>query len=92
MTITTIISDAMPASSSRNGRTGGERRGTVDMEAAQQDRVSVSGRAQTMFAADQSRKLDVIRERVRRGYYLDGYITEQIVDSVAREIEAALGR
>ena len=92
MTITTIISDAMPVSSQRNGRTAGERRGAMDTDAANQDQVSVSGRAQAMYAADQSRKLDVIRERVRRGYYLEGYITEQIVDCVAREIEAALGR
>jgi hypothetical protein len=45
-----------------------------------------------MYSADQSPKLDLIRERVRRGYYLDGYITEQVVDTVAREIEAAMGR
>jgi hypothetical protein len=92
MTISTIISNAAPASSLRSGRIEGERRGTVDKEEANRDRVSVSGRAQAMYSADQSRKLEVIRERVRRGYYLDGYITEQVVDSVAREIEAAMGR
>jgi hypothetical protein len=92
MTISTIISNAAPAGSLRSGRTEGERRGPVDKEVASRDRASVSGRAQAMYSADQSPKLDVIRERVRRGYYLDGYITEQIVDSVAREIEAAMGR
>jgi len=62
------------------------------MDKESRDRVSVSGRAQALYSADQSRRLDVIRERVRRGYYLDGYIMEQVVDSVAREIEAAMGR
>jgi hypothetical protein len=92
MTISTIISNAAPASSLRSGRIEGERRGAVDKEEANRDRVSVSSRAQAMYSADQSPKLEVIRERVRRGYYLDGYITEQVVDSVAREIEAAMGR
>jgi hypothetical protein len=92
MTITTIISNAAPAGSLRSGRTEGERRGAVEMDKESRDRVSVSGRAQALYSADQSRRLDVIRERVRRGYYLDGYIMEQVVDSVAREIEAAMGR
>jgi hypothetical protein len=92
MTIATIISNAAPVGSVRNGRVGEERRGTVAENAAARDRVSFSGQARALYAADQSRNLDVIRERVRRGYYLDGYVTEQVVDSVAREIEAALGR
>jgi hypothetical protein len=92
MTISTIISNASPVSSMRSGRVGEERRGTVASEETTRDRVSVSGKAQVMFSADEARKLDVIRERVRRGYYLDGYVTEQVVDSVAREIEAAMGR
>jgi len=92
MTIATIISNATPAGSIRTSRVGDERRGTVAQDTATGDRVSVSGQAQAMFSADQSRKLDVIRERVRRGYYLDGYVTEQVVDVVAREIEASLGR
>ncbi len=92
MTISTIISNAMPAGSFRSGRVGEEQRGTVVRTSAGRDRVSVSGQAQAMYAAEQTSKLEVIRERVRRGYYLDGYVTEQVVDSVAREIEATLGR
>ncbi len=92
MTISTIISNAAPVSSMRGGRVGEERRGAVAAHETIRDRVSVSGRALALNAADDARKLDVIRERVRRGYYLDGYVTEQVVDSVAREIEAALGR
>jgi hypothetical protein len=92
MTISTIISNAAPAGSMQNSRVGEERRGAVEQEAAARDRASVSGQAQVMYASDQTRKLDVIRERVRRGYYLDGYVTEQVVDSVAREINASLGR
>jgi|WetSurMetagenome_2_1015567.scaffolds.fasta_scaffold832641_1 hypothetical protein len=92
MTISTIISNAAPVGSVRGNRSGEERRGTVAQDAAARDRVSFSGQAHALYAADQSKKLDVIRERVRRGYYLDGYVTEQVVDSVAREIEAAMGR
>ena len=52
MTISTIISNAAPAGSLRSGRTEGERRGTVDTEEANRDRVSVSGRAQALYSAD----------------------------------------
>jgi hypothetical protein len=92
MTISTIISNATPAGSIRGGRVGEERRGSVASDGMARDRVSVSGQAQSLYSADQTRKLDVIRERVRRGYYLDGYVTEQVVEVVAREIEASLGR
>jgi hypothetical protein len=92
MTISTIISNAAPVSSVRGNRVGEERRGPVAAEDTTKDRVNVSGRARSLYSADETRKLDVIRERVRRGYYLDGYVTEQVVDSVAREIEAAMGR
>jgi hypothetical protein len=92
MTISTIISNASPVGSMRTGRVGEERRGAVAHEEKNLDRASVSGRAQALYSSDETRKLDVIRERVRRGYYLDGYVMEQVVDSVAREIEAAMGR
>ena len=92
MTISTIISNAASVSALRGNRAGEERRGAVAAEESTKDRVSVSGRARALHSADETRKLDVIRERVRRGYYLDGYVTEQVVDSVAREIEAAMGR
>lgn len=92
MTIETIISNAMPASPAKGARGAGERRGTMEQGMGQADRVNLSARARSLYDADQDRKLDVIRERVRRGYYLDGYVMEQVVDSVARDIEAALGR
>lgn len=92
MTISTIISNAAPVSSVRGNRVGEERRGAVAAEEVTRDRASLSGRAQALYSADETRKLDVIRERVRRGYYLDGYVMEQVVDSVAREIEAAMGQ
>ena len=92
MTISTIISNAAPVSSTRGNRVGEEQRGPVAAEGKTRDRVSVSGRAQALFSAELSLEMEERDVRVRRGYYLDGYVTEQVVDSVAREIEAAMGR
>ncbi len=91
MTIEAIFRDAGSAERSINDRPAGAQGGTMEGEKGDADHIHLSREAQALLSGGNFQRLDVIRERVRRGYYLDPDITEQIIDSVAREIESATG-
>ncbi|MCC6398280.1 MAG: hypothetical protein IT282_14800 [Bacteroidetes bacterium] len=92
MTIDSIMSNTGSADMVRKGRAVGERSTMAEGEAEHGDRVDVSRKAQALYSAGKLEKLEMIRERVRQGYYLHPEITEQVIECVARDIEAATGR
>jgi hypothetical protein len=92
MTIDSIMSNTGSADMVKKGRAVAERSTVADGEAGHGDRVSVSGKAQALYSAGKLERLEMIRERVRQGYYLHPEITEQVIECVARDIEAATGR
>jgi len=53
---------------------------------AGKDRVQVSGRARTLFQADQAARLDEIRQRLESGYYNSQDVTEKIVDGIMDDL------
>jgi hypothetical protein len=54
------------------------------------DRITVSGQAKALYEADQTQKFDIMRERVRMGYYLKKEVLERVVDALAREVSAEI--
>ncbi|HUI10198.1 MAG TPA: hypothetical protein VL221_07710 [Bacteroidota bacterium] len=53
---------------------------------ASKDRVQVSGRARTLFEADQAARLDEIRKRLESGYYNSQDVTEKVVDGIMDDL------
>jgi anti-sigma28 factor (negative regulator of flagellin synthesis) len=53
----------------------------------QSDRVEVSEEARALYEAEQSNRLEMIREKIREGFYLDEQVTERIVDALVKEIQ-----
>jgi len=52
------------------------------------DRFIVSGQAKALFEAERNGKFDVVRERVRLGYYLKKDVLDQVVAALAKEVSA----
>ena len=50
------------------------------------DQFIVSGRANTMYEAEWTGKFEVVRERVRLGYYFKKDVLDQVVDALAKEV------
>jgi anti-sigma28 factor (negative regulator of flagellin synthesis) len=51
------------------------------------DRVEVSEEARALYEAEQSNRLERLRENIRHGLYLDEQVTERIVDALLKEIQ-----
>jgi|WetSurMetagenome_2_1015567.scaffolds.fasta_scaffold30310_3 hypothetical protein len=49
------------------------------------DFVVISTKAKALYENGETQKFDVIRERVRLGYYLKGEILDHVVSALARE-------
>jgi hypothetical protein len=60
-------------------RPGGVRDGDTDQ-------FIVSGQAKTMYEAERAHKFDVVRDRVRLGYYLQKGVLDQVVDALAKDV------
>jgi hypothetical protein len=63
-----------------------ERRG--DVRDGDADQIVVSTQAKALYEAERARSFDVVRERVRLGYYLKKEVLDQVVDALAREVSA----
>ena len=50
--------------------------------------VHVSDQALARYEADQSRKFEAIRERMRLGYYANKDVVDQVVSALARDMTA----
>jgi len=53
------------------------------------DRVEVSEEARALYEAEQAKRLEVIREKIRSGFYRQEDVTQKIVDAVSKEIQGS---
>jgi len=65
---------------------GKKETGGAKQASAGKDRVQVSGKARTLFQADQAARLDEIRRRLESGYYNSQDVTEKIVDGILDDL------
>ncbi len=56
--------------------------------AGSKDRVELSPEAKSLFEAEQTKKLDDIREKVDRGYYDTPEVTEKVADAILKEFKS----
>jgi hypothetical protein len=59
-----------------------------DVREGDADQFVVSIQAKALYEAERDRNFDVVRERVRLGYYLKKEVLDQVVDAMAREVSA----
>jgi hypothetical protein len=89
MGIQDVVSLVGPASAGDGRRGGaGERDVRGEDPAPGGYHVSVSDLAMARYEADQSRKFEAIRERMRLGYYANKDVVAQVVAALARDISA----
>ena len=68
----------------QRGQGASKERRAADREGST-DRVSLSDQAKSKYQAEQSQKFDIVRERVRMGYYLKREVLDQVIDSMKKE-------
>jgi len=65
---------------------GKKESGGAKQASAGKDRVQVSGKARTLFLADQAAHLEEIRKRLESGYYNSQDVTDSIVDGIMDDL------
>jgi anti-sigma28 factor (negative regulator of flagellin synthesis) len=51
------------------------------------DSAEVSKEARAMYDADQTRRFDAIREKIRKGFYFQRDVTEKVVDAMMKDLK-----
>jgi hypothetical protein len=89
MGIQEVLAYAMPVDATSGQRgPGASRERREGVRDGETDRFVVSGEAKAMYEAERDRSFDVVRERVRLGYYLKKDVLDQVIDALAREVSA----
>jgi hypothetical protein len=86
MTIHQPLSVARPVDPSKGNRTQMADRSGVAAGHEDRDHLAVSDRALALYETEKAQHLEVIRMRLRQGYYLDRRVTEDILDVLAQDI------
>ncbi len=89
MTISTIVYPDAPIDGMKNERFSGGKREQMDNERESAARIRVSGQAVALFEAGHDGRLEVFRDRVRQGYYLQHHVLDHLVDCLAHDIGAS---
>jgi len=87
MAIQEVLTYAGPldaGSGQRGPELAGERR--ENLRDGDMDRFTVSGQAIALYEAERTSRFDVVRERVRAGYYLKNDVLDHVVDALAKEV------
>jgi hypothetical protein len=87
--ILTYVAGESSGSSQRGSGPGKERRSGV--EESESDRFSVSGHARALYEADQTRRIDVVRQRVVQGFYLKKEVLDEVVSGLVKEMDVNPG-
>jgi anti-sigma28 factor (negative regulator of flagellin synthesis) len=51
------------------------------------DSVEVSQEARAMYDADRTRRLEAIREKIRKGFYFQKDVTDKVVDGLLNDLK-----
>lgn len=62
-------------------------KGRKQDEEERKDSVEVSKEARAMYDADQTRRFETIRERIRNGFYFQRDVTEKVVDAMIKDLK-----
>jgi anti-sigma28 factor (negative regulator of flagellin synthesis) len=52
-----------------------------------QDRAEVSEEARALLEADRTKRFDVIREKIRQGFYFQLDVTEKVIDALLKDLK-----
>ena len=50
------------------------------------DKVKVSAEAKSLFEADQQKRVEEIREKIRTHYYFSDEVTERVAEAIIRDL------
>ncbi len=53
------------------------------------DSVEVSPEARALYDAEQTRRFEIIREKIHDGFYLERDVTEKVVDAILKDLKKA---
>jgi anti-sigma28 factor (negative regulator of flagellin synthesis) len=56
-------------------------------ESEKKDSVEVSKEARAMYDAEQTRRFEAIREKIRTGFYFQRDVTEKVVDAMMKDLK-----
>ena len=51
------------------------------------DRVEVSEEARALYEAEQAKRFEAIREKIRQGFYSQEEVTQKVVDALSKELQ-----
>jgi anti-sigma28 factor (negative regulator of flagellin synthesis) len=52
-----------------------------------QDRAEVSEEARALLEADRTKRFEVIREKIRQGFYFQRDVTEKVIDALLKDLK-----
>lgn len=89
MPITEIVSGTGAADPVKGDRGQSAQKGTVKGKAKDEhsDRVELSDEARALYDADQSNRFEMIREKIRQGFYFQRDVTEKVVDAMLKDLK-----
>jgi anti-sigma28 factor (negative regulator of flagellin synthesis) len=92
MPIKEIVSPAGPLDPLKNNRGTTTLKKSGEEADENKDRVELSDEARAIYDAEQTRRFEVIREKIHRGFYFQREVTEKVVDAMLKDIKKTLSR
>lgn len=86
MAIREVTGQGAPVDPVKGNRPGPQAKGKQTVRGGS-DRVEVSEEARALFEADQSRRVEEIRKKIREGFYNSREVTEKVADAILKEIK-----
>lgn len=89
MAIQEIVTGTSPTDPVKGNRGQASQKSTVRGKSKDEhsDRVEVSEEARALFDADQTRRFEAIREKIREGFYFQRDVTEKVVDAILKDLK-----
>jgi anti-sigma28 factor (negative regulator of flagellin synthesis) len=88
MAIVEVTSGATPLDPLK-GKKGDPSSKTESRRDESTDRVEVSEEARALFDVEQTRRFEVIREKIRQGFYFQPDVTEKVVESLLKDLKTS---
>ncbi len=92
MSIKEIVNPAGPVDPLKNSRGTGTLKKSGEDADESKDRIEVSDEARAMYDAEQTRRFETIREKIRKGFYFQREVTEKVVDAMLKDIKKTFSR